>query len=131
MIMFTLLLMLLLWGGKHWWQAEAAEYRNNRLYRPVAAVAGVHETDGQSVLRLEVPGFGGSAPLVPDHGKLMHLFMVREPSLDAFAHLHPIKRNKQTFESLVPELPPGSYRLCADVTYETGFSDTLTATVEI
>ncbi|MEY2428527.1 MAG: hypothetical protein QOJ40_1412, partial [Verrucomicrobiota bacterium] len=131
MVMFTALLVLLLWGGKHWWQAEAAEYRNNRLYRPVAAVAGVQEKDGHLVLRLEVPGFGGSAPLVPDHGKLMHLFVVREPSLDAFAHLHPIKRNKQTFESDLPDLPAGSYRLYADVTYETGFSDTLTATVEI
>jgi hypothetical protein len=131
MILFTILLVLLVWGGKHWWQAEAAEYRNNRLYRPVAAVAAVHEKDGHLVLRLEVPGFGGSAPLVPDHGKLMHLFMVREPALDAFARLHPIKRNKKTFESDLPDLRAGSYRVYADVTYETGFSDTLTATVEI
>ena len=131
MASFALLLVLLLWGGNHWWQAEATEYRNNRLYKPVPAVAAVHKENGHLVLRLEIPSFGGSAPLVPDHGKLMHLFLVREPSLDAFAHLHPIKLNKKTFESVLPDLPGGSYRLYADVTYETGFSDTLTTAVEV
>src|SRR5205823_2488234 len=46
-------------------------------------------------------------------------------------HLHPIKHAKQTFETILPEIPRGSYRLYADVTYETGFSDTLTTTVDI
>ena len=131
MALFAVLLVVLLWGGKHWWQAEAADYRNHRLYRPVPTIAGVHEENGHFVLRLELPAFVGLPPLVPDHGKLMHLFLVREPALDAFAHLHPIKRNKKTFESVLPILPGGSYRLYADITYETGFSETLTIAVEI
>jgi len=87
----------------------------------------------QRTLRLEIadPKFAGFAPLVPDHGKLMHLFLVREPELDAFAHLHPIKRDRKTFESVLPDLPAGSYRLYADVTYETGSADTLTTAVEV
>jgi hypothetical protein len=127
------LLALLLWGGKRWWDAEAANYRNNRLYQPLEAIARVRDENGQRVLRLEVtdPKFARSAPLVPDHGKLMHLFLVREPRLDAFAHLHPIKRDRKTFDAALPDLPAGSYRLYADVTYETGFSDTLTTAVEI
>jgi hypothetical protein len=125
------LLVLLLWGGKRWWEAEAADYRNNRLYRPVETRATAVNEDGRRILRLEVPDFSGAAPLVPDHGKLMHLFLMREPALDAFAHLHPVKRSKQTFEGVLPDLPTGRYRVYADVTYETGWSDTLTATVDL
>ena len=89
--------------------------------------------NGQRILRLEItdPKFERSSPLVPDHGKLMHLFLAREPDLDAFAHLHPLKRDRKTFESALPALPPGMYWLYADVTFETGMSDTLSTTVEI
>ena len=129
----AILLVTLLWGGKHWWDAEAAEYRNNRLYRPVNAVAEVRAENGQQVLRLEIkdPAYSGFAPLVPDHGKLMHLFLMREPGLDAFAHLHPNKLDRKTFETVLPEVPGGTYRVYADVTYETGTSDTLTTEVRI
>jgi len=129
----ALLLALLLWGGKRWWDADAADYRNNRLYKPMAAAAHVQAENGQRVLRLEINDarFARSAPLVPDHGKLMHLFLMREPKLDAFAHLHPVKRDRKTFETILPDLPAGSYRLYADITYETGFSDTLTTAVEL
>lgn len=129
----AVLLVALLWGGKRWWAVEAADYRNNRLYHPLAAQADIRIENGRRVLRLEVtdPAFARSAPLVPDHGKLMHLFLMREPKLDAFAHLHPIKLDRKSFENVLPELPTGNYRLYADITYETGFADTLTTTVKI
>src|SRR6185436_16339348 len=127
------LLTLSVWGGKHWWDAEAADYRNNRVYKPMTAQGRVRSEGGQRVLTLEIndPKFAHSSPLMSDHGKLMHLFLIREPGLETFAHLHPIKRNRKTFESVLPALPAGSYRVYADITYETGFSDTLTTLVEI
>jgi hypothetical protein len=127
------LLVLLLWGGRRWWDAEAADYRNNRLYQPMAAAAEVRLENGHHKLQVQItdPKFASSPPLVPDHGKLMHLFLAREPGLDAFAHLHPLKRDRRTFECPLPPLPPGSYKLYADVTYETGLSDTLTNSILI
>jgi hypothetical protein len=127
------LLVSLLWGGKHWWASAAADYRDNRLYHPLVAQADVRTENGRQLLRLEVtdPAFSRTAPLVPDHGKLMHLFLMREPKLDAFAHLHPTKLDRKSFESVLPQLPAGDYRLYADITYETGFADTLTTTVKI
>jgi hypothetical protein len=129
----ALLLVTLLWGGKRWWASEAADYRNHRLYHPLVAHAQTRSENGRHLLRLEVtdPAFLRTAPLVPDYGKLMHLFLMREPKLDAFAHLHPTKLDRKSFESVLPQLPAGNYRLYADITYETGYADTLTTTVKI
>src|SRR5690606_29324109 len=69
--------------------------------------------------------------LVPDHGRLMHLFLIREPDLDAMAHLHPVRVNRRLFEAPIPDLPPGSYSLYAQVTHETGFAQTITNRVEL
>jgi hypothetical protein len=124
---------LFLCGGKRWWDAEAGDYRNNRLYRPLAVTAETRIENNQRVLTLRIddPKFDQVAALVPDHGKLMHLFLIREPKLDVFAHLHPVKRDRRTFQSILPDLPEGSYGVYADVTSETGASDTLVATARI
>ena len=129
----TVFFILLVLGGKRWWDAEAKDYRNNRLYQPIAVDASVRLQENERILRLEIndPKFARSPPIVPDHGKLMHLFLMREPNLDAFAHLHPLKRDRKTFDAALPDLPPGTYRLYADVTTETGLSDTLTTTVQV
>lgn len=71
------------------------------------------------------------SPLVPDHGKLMHMFLVREPAMDVFAHLHPVRRESRQFDVALPPLPAGNYHVYADVTHESGFSQTLTTAVNI
>ena len=123
----------LLWFGKNWWAREAADYRNNRLFQTLEAKARVQVRNGERVLTVErtVDPARKYGPLVPEHGKLMHLFLVREPGMDVFAHLHPTKLDWKTFEIALPGLPGGEYRVYADVTHETGFSDTLTATVRL
>ncbi len=122
-----------LWFGKNWWSAEAADYRNNRLYQALEAKARIRVMNGERILTVErtVDPSRKYGPLVPEHGKLMHLFLVREPGMDVFAHLHPTKLDWKTFETVLPGLPGGEYRVYADVTYETGFSDTLTGTVHL
>ncbi len=127
------LLALAIWGGKNWWDAEAADYRNNRLYQPMLAQAVVRSEKSQRILHLEITDkrFEHGSPLMPDHGKLMHVFLMQEPKLEAFAHLHPVKLDRKTFEAGLPDLPGGQYSLYADITYETGFSDTLTAKFEL
>src|SRR6185503_8162269 len=70
-------------------------------------------------------------PLIPDHGKLMHLFLVREPGLDAFAHLHPVADGADRFRASLPPLPAGTYRVYADVVHESGFPQTLVDRVTI
>ncbi len=126
---------LFLGVGKMWWDKEDANYRNNRLFKPQPVSATVRREGGQNILRLEVERSGSRrpawTPLIPDHGKMMHLFLIREPGLDAFAHIHPIERDRWTFEVALPPLRPGPYRAYADVTHENGFSQTLVANAQV
>lgn len=128
-------LSLALLGGKRWWDGVDRNYRNNRMYKPVQMTAKARMEGAQRIVRLEVkdPNSEGRgwAPLVPDHGKLMHMFMVREPDLDTLAHVHPVRLDSRVFEVAAPPLPAGNYRLYADVTHESGFAQTLTALVQL
>jgi hypothetical protein len=62
--------------------------------------------------------------LVPDHGHLMHLFLVRAPGMDMIAHLHPRPTALGKFEQTLPSMPAGRYRMFADVVHDTGFPET-------
>jgi hypothetical protein len=130
----VVLLALALFGGWRWWNAEDAAYRGY-LFEPLdietdvfTAGAGV----GLQIVLTDPQWTGGRfTPLVPDHGKLMHAFLLREPALDVFAHVHPEPLSRDTFRLALPPLPPGSYRLYADIVHESGFSQTLTSLIEL
>ncbi|MBL9139068.1 MAG: hypothetical protein JNK85_24585 [Verrucomicrobiales bacterium] len=121
-------LTFLLYGGWQWWNAEARDYLNNRLYQPRPVTVEVRDAPPARRLsiHLEATDPRRAAPLVPDHGRIMHLFLMREPSLDAFAHLHPNRVERNRFKSTLPPLPAGRYALYSQITYETGFTETLT-----
>jgi hypothetical protein len=116
------------------WRRMDADYRSNQLFRPmpIAAEAGV--AGPRRVIRLRAlfdeRGRAEWPRLVTDHGKLMHVFLIREPELDAFAHVHPRPVGPE-FAVAVPPLPAGTYRVYADVTQESGLSQTLTTTVAV
>ena len=71
---------------------------------------------------------------MPDHGKLMHLFLVRDQGLDALAHLHPIARaarRDSTSTSTCRDMPAGRYRVYGDIVHESGYAQTLVASVDL
>ena len=138
----AVILGLLLWGGNTWWAAEAGSYSEFVLYRPFKTETSVARQDDRQSLTLGIRDArwnGTPNPLsrfnalLPDHGKLMHLFLVREPDLDGFAHLHPVARSAQAldFDTDVPSLPAGRYRVYGDIVHESGYSQTLVSHVEI
>jgi hypothetical protein len=116
--------------GKHWWDAVDKSFRDRRLYHPAAITTGLETgTNGQRQLTLKIATGDrrdDATPLIPDHGQLMHLFLIRQPAGDAFVHLHPLKDSKNVFTTRLPGLPAGDYQLYADITHESGFSQTLT-----
>jgi hypothetical protein len=129
-------LALALLGGRAWWNKVDAAYRGG-LYQPIRATATVRGSGARRTLRLAIDETAWTKrrrwwiPLIPDHGHLMHLFLVRDSSLDAFAHLHPLLLDSATFEATLPPLPSGRYRAYADVVHETGLAETLVTTVDV
>ncbi|MEO6445377.1 MAG: hypothetical protein ABIZ91_04950 [Gemmatimonadaceae bacterium] len=121
-------------AGRAWWSQVDRAY-TRQLYAPLQARVGVVQGDSGAVLRLSIAESSfvqrGSTPIIPDHGKLMHLFLIGTSAPHALAHLHPAALDSATFESVIPALPPGAYHYFADVVHESGFAETMRGSVEI
>jgi hypothetical protein len=121
-------------GGWNWWNGVDGAYMG-RIFRPMAASALVRTDSTGRVVRLSIDDRRWirreMSPLVPDHGKMMHLFLVRAPTMDALAHLHPVPVDSATFETALGAVPAGHYRFYADVVHESGFSQTLTGELDV
>jgi len=113
-------------AGNWWWSAEAANYARY-VYKPLEAAPMV--AGDRLTLTLHDPGWLLSRRLddfVPDHGHLMHLFIV-SPGLDRLWHLHPTQSTPGIFETPWPTMPAGRYEVFGDVVHRTGVSETVTA----
>ncbi len=132
-------LVVALWGGWRWWAIEAAAYRDSVLYRPLDMRVVVDQSTQPESLRLIIADDRWTpkceecrlGPLMPDHGKLMHAFLLREPNQDTLAHLHPVFDGDRTFDAALPALPRGSYRVYADIVHESGFAETMVGQITI
>ena len=128
------ILLILVLGGARWWRGENASYERT-IYRPLAADATVASGPRGHSLRLAVRDTGSQDllrdPLMLDHGKAMHLFMVKTQSMSSFAHLHPARERGGVFVAAIPALPEGRYHVFGDFVLETGASYTVTTEVDV
>jgi hypothetical protein len=116
--------------ARGWWNRVDAAYQRT-IYRPTTAEASV-SGQGRLAIRLadQPTRERRWTPVIPDHGHLMHLFLVRS-DLGAFAHLHPTLSDTSRYETPLPALPAGQYRVYGDIVRESGFSETVTDTIEL
>jgi hypothetical protein len=108
--------------GNAWWNAEAATYAGF-VAKPWRFTP---RRDGCTLILPPV-----QAELLPDHGHEMHLFVVRVPSLDRLAHLHPRRLASGELVQTLPTLPAGRYQLFADIVTTSGFPVTGTGEIEL
>jgi hypothetical protein len=125
---------LAIFGGARWWGAVDREYQRS-IYTPSPITVALRgdTLDLKATDDLFVPG-GRVARLIPDHGKLMHLFLVSVDDARSFAHLHPQPTDstpRPTFRTRLPALPSGRYHVFADVVHETGFERTLVGSLTL
>jgi hypothetical protein len=128
--------------GDRWWRAEAAT--NARLNYKLPQLT--TELLAGNTLRLtlenpnvvEIDRFGVKQAdefklddLVPDHGHVMHLFLVRSPDMESFWHLHPDQIGEGRFALNLPAMPAGHYKIFADIVHRTGFPETQVGDIDL
>ena len=125
--------LLLVYGGYKWWNLRGHGLCRGHLpsVEPYAQSSpatrldlkiGRHDTDAMHTSRAR-----SNDDLLPDHGHVMHLYAIREPDMDAAFHLHPAVVSPGDLRMTLPSMPPGTYRLYADIVHANGFPETLTA----
>ena len=125
-----ILLLFILYAGNKWWNDTEIAYREN-LYVPMENKVKLITNGEQNILQIfftDELWLSGMIPdLMPDHGKIMHLYLIHE-NYSQLCHLHPKrnKKNKNLFEVVLPDIEQGIYYLYMDITLESGFSSTLT-----
>lgn len=127
-----LFLAAVVWGGSSWWGSEAAGYARI-VYKPLTLKASVADGD-LLTLALEDPGWLNrrTDDLLPDHGHLMHLYVIRMPAMDRVWHLHPeLTGDPPQFTQLLPDMPAGRYAFYADIVHAIGIGETATATIDL
>jgi hypothetical protein len=137
MVITALVLGAIIYGGKTWWDNEEAQYRRY-LYDPLTLQASQVQEGGQNLLQISIDKNDWIlrrrtyiSQILPDHGKLMHVFMVSEPDLSIFFHLHPVRIDSLNFRAAIPPLPEGNYRVFADIVHSSGFEETITGKLEV
>ena len=117
------------------WREMDRIYRTQGVQKPEPVVATVLAEPERLLLELQPAqqslGSASWSQLVPDHGKLMHLFLLRETVLDVFAHLHPLRQDGQTFLLELPPLAAGDYQLYGELTFENGLNQTVISKVTL
>ncbi|HWX38685.1 MAG TPA: hypothetical protein VNY09_05555 [Candidatus Sulfotelmatobacter sp.] len=143
MVVAAILVTVLLFLGRAWWGSDAADFqRRVDFFKPPAAALTL--VDGHRLEIRVAPSDTGAerqdlrtpprlrlSDVIPDHGHLMHLFLLRVPDLDAMWHLHPEMAGGDAFAVDLPDMPAGRYQVFADVVDPRGFPWTLVGTVDL
>ncbi len=133
----------ILYLGNNWWGVEARHYqRDVNFFKPPAAETTLQDGN-RLIIRAKArdeklprfSSFEGLAPrmdgLVPDHGHLMHLFLISLPGMDHMFHLHPDRIEGCAFAENLPAMPAGRYQVFADIVDQNGFPWTLIGNVDL
>ena len=139
----AVLVAVLLFLGNAWWGVNARDFqRRMDFFKPPAAALKL--VDGHRLeIRVERANVSGEraefrspaylrlGDVIPDHGHLMHFFLLRVPELNAMWHLHPDPIAGGAFALDLPDMPAGRYQVFADVVDPRGYPWTLVGSIDL
>jgi hypothetical protein len=132
MVCAAAFVIFVIWAGNKWWAAEAGDYASY-IYKPLEMSAQV-APGGKLKLTLKETAWRLRRSLdefLPDHGHLMHLYVISEPDAQRVWHLHPEFSGAGVFMQSLPPIPAGKYKLYADVVHRSGFAETAVAELNL
>ena len=129
-------LVAILFLGNMWWDAAASGRADLMMYKAPPIEASL-QNSSSLVLKMGFSSWHEHRKqmqldkIIPDHGHLMHLFLIGLPNLDHFYHLHPERAASDTFSERLPAVAAGNYVVFADIVRESGFPDTMTTRLSL
>lgn len=133
--------------GNHWWSVDASQ--TARLsYRLPHLQLSLNKSNNSDLLQLTLQNPNDDSwrqfppqmqdadrfrldDLIPDHGHIIHLFLVRTPDMKSFWHLHPQQIHGPEFSQALPSLPAGHYMVFSDIVHHTGFPETQVGDIDL
>lgn len=117
--------------GNQWWSTEDSVSRR-LVFKPLQLDASLI-SGSRLALDLHDPGWLGrrTDDLLPDHGHLMHLYVIRWPEMDGVLHLHPERGDSGRFLQQLPDMPAGRYKLYGDIVHANGLAETAAGSIDL
>jgi hypothetical protein len=143
MAIVMMVAVVLLYLNRALWNEEASTYnRSVELLKPPRAETKLMDGNRLVIrpatqLLVPVAGMGRTTrevkmeEVIPDHGHVMHLFLIGMPGMEKMWHLHPDRAEDGSFAVRLPEMPAGKYQLFADIVDKNGFPWTLVADMDL
>jgi hypothetical protein len=136
MLVALVIVIALLAAGRWWWLDKSSSDSARKIYQPPKLSVSLDQS-GKLLLHMGESPWHTRRPdtvmtaLIPDHGHLMHLFLVRMPAMDRFYHLHPAQVGPEDFSDDLGMITPGHYQVFADIVRASGFPDTMVAETDL
>ena len=132
MAIMTVLVGLAFWGAFAWWSADANAYATLAKFFKSPKCAATLTGDRLSIRPTDEIWLKHESveDLVPDHGHIMHLFLLRTPGFNRIWHLHPDRTDTGTLKRS-PSIDAGHYQVFADIVDKYGFPWTLVGAIDL
>ena len=132
----SLLLLITIGLGNAWWRVDANASQSQSWSSNSPNALAMVQPDGSLLLRVQGRGelwakYIKPENFIPDHGHLMHLFLIRLPYMDYMYHLHPERIEGGSFAEPLPTIPEGKYQIFADVVDDNGVPWTATGQIDL